>query len=240
MPMGTKFATRSYEAELMDDLESSGEIIDQTLRELNTINHWLGGDHVTINGLKKIFPHGEEHGEIHILDIGCGGGDMLKKICHWARREELPIRLTGIDANPNIVEYARENTRDYPEISYEAMNIFSPEFSTIDCDVVTATLFTHHFTRDELVRLFRGIREQARVGMVINDLHRHWFAYHSIKWLTRWFSRSEMVRNDAAVSVLRSFRRKELHELMNKAGIQHYQLKWFWAFRWQLVARWDL
>jgi hypothetical protein len=34
---------RSYEEELMDDLEDSGEVIPQTLRELETINKWLGG-----------------------------------------------------------------------------------------------------------------------------------------------------------------------------------------------------
>ena len=236
--MSQGFRYRSHEAELMDDLESSGDVITHTLRELNTINRWLGGDHVTINGLDKLVDDQDIKEELHILDIGCGGGDILMKICRWARGKEIPIRLTGIDANPNIVEYARHHTSDYPEISYRAMNIFSPEFRELRCDVVTATLFTHHFTHEELARLFHQILTQARLGMVINDLHRHWFAYHSIKWLTHWFSRSEMVRNDAALSVQRSFRRDELESLMKECGIDTYTLKWFWAFRWQLVACW--
>ncbi len=235
--MAAEFQSRSHQAELMDDLQSSGEVISQTLRELNTINRWLGGDHVTINGLEKLLP--DVNREIHILDIGCGGGDILKKICLWARKRDLPIRLTGIDANPNIVEYARNNTREFPEISYRAMNIFSPEFNDLSCDVVTATLFTHHFTHEELRRLFTGLKSKTTYGMVINDLHRHWFAYHSIKILTRLFSRSEMVRNDAALSVLRSFRRNELEALMKDCNIREFQLTWHWAFRWQLLARWD-
>ncbi len=236
--MAVQFDIRSQEAELMDDLNSSGEVIDQTLKELHTINRWLGGDHVTINGLNKLLAEIDNPQEIHILDIGCGGGDILKKICHWARKRSIPIKLTGVDANPNIVDYAQANTRDYPEISYQSVNIFSEEFKNISCDVVTATLFTHHFTQGELVRLFKQLKEQARYGMVINDLHRHWFAYHSIKILTKWFSRSEMVRNDAAVSVLRSFRKNELQTIMKSCGIDDYDLKWYWAFRWQLIARW--
>ena len=236
--MAIQFDNRSQEAELMDDLNSSGEVIDQTLKELHTINRWLGGDHVTINGLNKLFSGKDFSGEVHILDIGCGGGDILKKICHWARKHSIPIKLTGIDANPNIVEYARSNTRDFPEISYRSLNIFSDEFRNISCDVVTCTLFTHHFTDSELIRLFIQLKKQARLGMVINDLHRHWFAYHSIKILTKWFSRSEMVRNDAAVSVLRSFRKNELEQVMDSCQISEYDLKWYWAFRWQLIAKW--
>jgi hypothetical protein len=45
---------RSYEEELMDDLEASGEVITQTLKELETINKWLGGNYVTTNGLDQL------------------------------------------------------------------------------------------------------------------------------------------------------------------------------------------
>ncbi len=236
--MTSRYQYRSQEIELMDDLSSSGAVIEQTLRELNTINKWLGGDHVTIDGLKKLLYGRNPDQPVHILDIGCGGGDILKKICLWARKNSVKISLTGVDANPNIIAYAQENTREFPEISYRAVNIFSDEFRAIQCDVVTATLFTHHFTSEELASLFRQLKDQARIGMVINDLHRHWFAYHSIKWLTHWFSRSEMVRNDAAVSVLRSFRKPELAEIMEDSSIDKFQIKWFWAFRWQLLASW--
>jgi 2-polyprenyl-3-methyl-5-hydroxy-6-metoxy-1,4-benzoquinol methylase len=236
--MSSRFDHRSQQEELMDDLNSSGEVIEQTLRELDTINKWLGGDHVTLNGLEKLIEGMPEKDEIHILDIGCGGGDLLMKICRWARKRSINLRLTGIDANPNIIAYARNHTRDYPEISYQALNIFSEEFQKISCDIVTATLFTHHFTDEQLISLFKQLKHQAASGMVINDLHRHWFAYHSIKVLTSLFSQSEMVRNDAALSVLRSFHKEELNSILQDCGISDYSLEWFWAFRWQLLARW--
>lgn len=77
--------------------------------------------------------------------------------------------------------------------------------------------------------------KQVNLGIVINDLHRHPFAYHSIKILTRLFSKSSMVKYDAPLSVQRAFTKKELVRLMENAGIEHYKIKWKWAFRWQIV-----
>lgn len=235
--MTSKFTYRSNEAELMDDLESSGDVIDQTLRELETINTWLGGNHVTISGLDKLLKKAENiPDELTIVDLGCGGGDMLKLIADWARKRRQKMKLIGVDANPNIVAFAESNTRQYPEITYMSINIFSEEFKALKFDIATSTLFTHHFTDTQLIELFTQLKAQASMGMVINDLHRHWFAYHSIKVLTAAFSKSVMVRNDAAVSVLRSFHRQEIEHILAKSGVSRYTLQWMWAFRWQIVA----
>lgn len=48
----SRFASRSHAPEIMDDLQCSGEVVHQTLRELDFINHWLGGNKVTLEGLK--------------------------------------------------------------------------------------------------------------------------------------------------------------------------------------------
>jgi 2-polyprenyl-3-methyl-5-hydroxy-6-metoxy-1,4-benzoquinol methylase len=232
--MPSKFAQRSYEAEIMDDLQHEGEIIDKTLRELEIINRLLGGNKVTINGVSKLIKSKSDQ-IVTIADLGCGGGDILKLVAKWGRKNRIPLKLTGIDANANIVTYAKKNTADYPEIKYEAVNIFSDEFRKKRFDIVLATLFTHHFTDEELINLFKSLVVQAQIGIVINDLHRHWFAHYSIKWLTYFFSKSYMVKTDAPLSVLRAFRKEELESILNKAGITHYTLRWQWAFRWELI-----
>ncbi|MDQ2657524.1 MAG: SAM-dependent methyltransferase, partial [Bacteroidota bacterium] len=68
-------------------------------------------------------------------------------------------------------------------------------------------------------------------------IHRHWLAYYSIKWLTRMFSKSAMVRHDAPLSVHRAFRKSELEEILRRAGLVDYKIKWRWAFRWQVIVR---
>lgn len=231
------FTHRSYEKELMDDFEGSGTTMDQTLRELEVINHRLGGNYVTINGLKKIIKQqGRPNQPVKIADLGCGGGDMLMLMAKWGRKHNIPLRLTGIDANPNIVEYARNNTSAFPEINYQSVNIFSEAFQTLEFDIMQCSLFTHHFTDEELVRLFSIMKSKSRLGFIINDIHRHWLAYYSIKLLTSWFSRSVMVRNDAPVSVLRAFTRQELESLLQQAGVSRFSIRWMWAFRWQVIA----
>lgn len=227
------FSQRSEEIELMDDLESSGKVIELTLRELETINKWLGGNFVTINGISQLIK--SQKGKISIADLGCGGGDMLKLIAKWGRKIKAEFELIGVDANPNIIEFAKQNCKDYPEISFECANILDERFQEKSFDIVTSTLFTHHFSNKELKELLLSSKSQSKIGVVINDLHRHWFAYYSIKWLTQLFSKSEMVKNDASVSVMRSFKKKDLVNLLKEAGITNYSLKWMWAFRWQLV-----
>ncbi|MTI41945.1 methyltransferase domain-containing protein [Fulvivirga lutimaris] len=229
------FSQRSAEVELMDDLESSGEVIEITLKELETINKWLGGNFVTIDGISQLIKN--KKGKITIADLGCGGGDMLKLIAKWGRKIKVDFDLIGIDANPSIIAFAKENCSNYPEITFECININDEAFRSRTFDIITSTLFTHHFTNEELKELLLSAHKQSKIGVVINDLHRHWFAYYSIKWLTSLFSKSEMVRNDAAVSVMRSFRKKELKTLLSKAGIRPYSIKWMWAFRWQLVIK---
>jgi len=96
-------------------------------------------------------------------------------------------------------------------------------------------LFTHHFDDDQWILLIRKMVYAAKKAVIINDLHRHWFAYHAIGVLTAMFSRSPMVKHDSRISVLRSFKRNELENLILRAGFTHFTIKWMWAFRWQVI-----
>jgi hypothetical protein len=83
--------------------------------------------------------------------------------------------------------------------------------------------------------MWQQLYRQANQAVIINDLHRHPLAYYSIKWITRLFSGSYLVKNDAPLSVLRAFRKPELEEILDKCNIKKYALRWQWAFRWQLI-----
>ncbi len=231
----SRFEKRSEEKELMDDLECSGEELAQTLRELKTINHWLGGNHVTTNGLKRITTLVPQE-SYQIADIGCGGGDMIRIMDQWAKSEKKAVDFIGIDANPNIIELAKVRLKDVTNVQWRVQNVFESEFPKEKVDIITCTLFTHHFTDAELISLIQAFREKASLGLVINDLHRHWFAFHSIRILTRLFSKSPMVQNDASLSVMRSFRKSDLERILKASGIKNYQISWFWAFRWQVLV----
>ncbi|MDE0470850.1 MAG: methyltransferase domain-containing protein [Ekhidna sp.] len=223
---------RSDEAEMMDDLSISGPIVDRTLKELKKINSTLGGNAISVSGFRKLV---KDLPSFTLADLGCGGGDIMKNMASWSRKGGKKGLFIGVDANPHIIDYAKRNTSEFSEISYQSINIFSREFKQQTFDIIHCCLFLHHFSKEDLIQLFRHFKKTARIGIIVNDLHRHPIAYWSISVLTRLFSKSSMVRNDAAVSVARGFKRKELVEILKKAGINNYKLKWKWAFRWKLI-----
>lgn len=231
-----RFAQRSYQTEIMDDLEVGGEVLEQTLRELKTINRLLGGNAVTTSGLGKLLEK-RLKADVTIADIGCGGGDMIAVMHNWASKVGTNAHFLGVDANPNIIRRAALNLSDKPNVHLKVQNVFDPEFSDEKVDIVTCTLFTHHFTQDQLLQMLASFKQKARIGIVINDLHRHPLAYYSIRILTKLFSKSPMVKNDGPLSVLRGFRRSEWEQLMRESGFEKYEIRWKWAFRWQVVAR---
>jgi 2-polyprenyl-3-methyl-5-hydroxy-6-metoxy-1,4-benzoquinol methylase len=226
--------SRSTRLELMDDLDCSGEVVHQTLRELEIINRRLGGNKILLQGVSALLRK-KESAEINIVDLGCGGGDLLNVLAVWLRKKKITARLTGLDANPHIIEYARKNSASFPEIGYVKMDVLSDEFKKQKFDIALATLFLHHFRDDELVNMLNRLKQQIRIGIVINDIHRHWLSFYSIRFLTAWFSRSAMVKWDAPLSVERAFTRQELLDILKRAEIDHYVLRWKWAFRWQLI-----
>ena len=230
------FASRSTQKELIDDLHCDGEELRQTLRELKTINKLLGGNHVTTDGIQKLLETSTQQ-EITIADIGCGGGDMIRVMYDWSQRKKINARFIGIDANPNTISMAKKNLQNLSNIAFETADVLDMEFQEKQVDVITCTLFTHHFTDGELVQMFRSFRKKTRIGLVVNDLHRHPLAYYSIKILTRLFSKSRLVINDAPISVQRGFRRRELEEILRKAGWDNFSISWYWAFRWQVVGK---
>lgn len=233
--MAVDFTHRSTNIEIMDDLTCRGEVVDQTLRELDFINHWLGGNVVTLNGLRSLWKTIPKNQKISIADLGCGSGEMLCLIAKRALKEGKQTDLVGMDANPNITSFAQAHSIGFKNIRIETTDIFSDEFRKRTFDIVLATLFLHHFTEDDLVGIFSSLKDQANRGIVINDLHRHPLAYYSIQLLTQLFSKSAMVKYDAPLSVLRGFKKHDLQLILSKAGIKSYQLKWKWAFRWQLI-----
>lgn len=230
------FKERSTEIEVMDDLTCSGQVVDQTLEELEFINKWLGGNAVTLDAFQKnLLNYKSAERVIEIADLGCGSGEMLRIITQLFRKHTILLKGVGIDANPNIIQYARKKSVDFSELVFEPLDILSEDFQQRQYDIIIATLFFHHFSSEQLIELFKSLKVQARRQIIINDLHRHWLAYYSIKFLTGLFSRSSMVKSDAPTSVLRGFSKKELVSILNEAGIKNYELNWRWAFRWQLV-----
>ena len=153
-----------------------------------------------------------------VCEIGCGGGDNLNAIYRCCSKKHIHLTLTGIDINADCIAYARKNTvmdnknfiiSDYKDV----------EFGDHKPDILFASLCCHHFKDEALISMLQWMKANSKTGFFINDLHRHPVAWFFIKIITTLFSRSYLVKNDAPLSVLKGFKKKEWQKLLHAAGI---------------------
>ncbi len=228
------FETRSYQKELIDDLEVFGPDLIQNLKELHTINNLLGGYSISKSGFNSFVKHFPKDTST-IVDAGCGGGDFLNRFYHWSRKKGLEVNLVGLDANQNILNYAKERTRGTKGISLIKQNVLDTWNPGIKPDLVHFSLFLHHLKEEEIVLALKRSFEAGAKGVIINDLHRNPVAYFSIKLLTNLFSRSYLVKNDAPLSVKRGFSRKDWRKILDEFSSYDTYVNWKWAFRWKVM-----
>ena len=228
---------RSSEMEIMDDFTMEGVLFRDTLDKLEIINRFLGGNSVTINGLKKLLENQPKNKTITIVDLGCGNGDILRDISKFGRKNNYSFKLIGIDANLAATDYAKELSKEYSELSFKTMDILSEDFKKQSYDVVLCTLFLHHFKNEELISFLKTTTDKATIGVVVNDLHRHKLAYYLFK-LIGFFIKNKMVRQDGLTSVLRAFKKKDLENIAKEIKV-HFSIQWKWAFRYLWILKKD-
>lgn len=226
---------RSYEKELLDRDDIPFADIRQNMKELNTINTLLGGHGITINGLRQLMG---VSALLNICEIGCGGGDNMEAINKWLLQEGKQAKFTGIDLKRECIEYAKQQYPGLPA-SWIVSDYKFISFGLNKPDIIFSSLFCHHFSEDELVQMMQWMQINSRIGFYINDLHRNILAFYSIKWLTKLFSASYLVKNDAMLSVARGFKKKDWINILDKAGIKNYTIRWKWAFRYLIVIKND-
>ena len=108
--------------------------------------------------------------EFSLLDVGYGGGDLLRAIARWADKRGMRPFLWGIDLNPRSAETAREATPSWMNICYQTGDVFD----TINArcppvDFVVSTQFTHHLTDDGVVEFLRWAEANSLRGWRIAD-----------------------------------------------------------------------
>jgi len=230
------FSVRSNKPELIDRFDLPFEEIKRNMYELEKINSLLGGHRITIRGFQILCKHvNQAENPLLICEIGCGGGDNLFALALWCRNQKLNVSFLGIDINPNCIQYATKKNKAFP-VTFIISDYRQVAFEKKP-DIIFSSLFCHHFTDIQLVEMMRWLRINSSSGFFINDLHRHLLAYHSIRLLTFLFSKSRLVKNDAPLSVLKGFKRKEWNVLFFKAQLIRYEIHWKWAFRWLVIIK---
>ena len=233
MNLSTEY--RTQESEIMDDFNLEGDELRDALDKIASINKLLGGNKLTLEGVKQLIKKADPNKLITIADIGCGNGDMLRMLCEYAKSNGLRMKLIGIDANQFTINYAKEISQEYASIDYLCMDIFSDEFRKLKYDIALCTLTLHHFKDEEIIDIMTVFNNNTTLGVVINDLHRSKIAYRLFSIVCNVFGLNRMSREDGLVSILRGFKKEELQRFANKLNLKNSMIQWKWAFRYQWI-----
>ncbi|MDX6182605.1 methyltransferase domain-containing protein [Flavobacterium sp. Fl-77] len=233
MDISTQY--RTQETEIMDDFLLEGEELRAALDQIANINQLLGGNRITLNGVKKLLKKTDITKTIVIADIGCGNGDMLRMLAQYGLKHTINFKLIGIDANEYTINYAKTLSDEYSNIEYACIDIFSEDFKAIQYDIVLCTLTLHHFTNEQILNIITIFSTNATTGIIVNDLHRSKLAYRLFEIVCTIFNLNRMSREDGLVSILRGFKKTELEEFSKKLNLKNYTIYWKWAFRYQWI-----
>src|ERR1700678_151625 len=201
--------------ELMDG-DCSYEDFRDCLRSLKTVNRWLLGYRPTLAWLDRLPPGLRD--PVHIVDVGSGGGDLLRQIAGWARRRSIAVQLTGIDSNPYAARAAAESTPKELRIAWVTGDalMYRPEKPV---DIVVSSLTAHHLEDEEIVVLLRWMEATTRGGWFLNDLERSERTCRMFGWVAGMVGWHRFVRHDGPVSFRRAFRKEDWVRLLAAAEV---------------------
>ncbi|MCC5875926.1 MAG: methyltransferase domain-containing protein [Candidatus Sumerlaeia bacterium] len=259
--MDFRLRQRCNDLELMDQphLVSAEEMVG-CLQGLRRVNRLLGGVAPTTNTVMRLLQNNQPgNGRFFtICDVGCGAGDIPIAMANAAKRRGIPVRIMAVENNPDLAKAATRATNHLENVDvvvHDARPILlhagRGRNSTRDegagsegelqqaepFDIVTASLFLHHFVPGDVVAWMRLMAGASRVGVVINDLERHPLAWAGIKVAGPFLSRNRVFLHDAPLSVRRAYTPGEWRRMVRKAGWRTLRLQRRWAWRVILTGR---
>ena len=233
--MKKDFQKRSLKLERIDTGDYTSEEYDRFLHEIRLVNRFAGDNRALKNTLLREIQR-EDLRAFSVLDIGAGSGELLRVIAKFARRQKRKAHLCGLELNARSASAILEESKDFAEVESIRGDALHLPFAENSFDYAICSLFTHHFTDENIVAILREMSRVARRKIFVIDLHRHPMAYLSYQIFCAAFRISPLVLEDGSLSILRSFNPAELKLLAEKANLRYISVKRHLPFRLVLEA----
>jgi len=230
------FSTRHREDELMDDMQLSAHDLKLIYDDINRANSFLGGTNGLISAVTNLISKNPKNA-YSLIDVGCGDGEMLRKLCLYFRSKNLEVSLIGMDLNEKAIALAEASSKDFPEISYSVLDVLSEDITALQADLVVSTLTMHHIKEEAIPLFLKRLCEMARIGIVINDLQRSRLAYYLFKFFSAIFIKTKEAKNDGLVSIRSGFTKKELLHYSHGLSKFDHSIQSKWAFRYVWIMQ---
>ena len=221
---------RSMEKEMMDLPGNPKGLLVEDLRNLRTINRYLGGYRGVMKGLKRLVRK-DRMSRFSLLDVGTGSADIPKVIVQWARNRRIETKVIALELEPVTAAEAAHQTQQWPEIAVVRADGMVPPFPEASFDFVLSSQMLHHFPDEKIVALLRIWSRLARKAILVSDLVRDPLAYYGIRVITHLFTRNEMTRFDGPLSVRRALTLNEWRELFRGAALGPFRVVPIFPYR---------
>ena len=222
--MFDQFRERSLELEHLDKGDYTAEEYEGCIIELQRVNRWLGDAQALKDSLLEEIERVNLR-KFSVIDVGAGSGELLRVAAKWARATNRRTRLVGLELNERSAKAILEESSDFLEISSVRADGFRLPFKADQFEYVICSLFTHHFRDSQILELLREFSRVARRRIFVIDLHRNPVAYFFYTTVGHLFLHNRLIREDGALSILRSFKPAELQTLGQQAGLANVTIE---------------
>jgi len=222
--MFERFRQRSLEPENLDKGSYTPEEYEGCLVELRRINEWLGDAEALRDSLLKQVAE-ENLRSFSVLDVGAGSGELLRVAAKWARETDRQASLVGLELNERSARAILDESREFPEISSVRANGFQLPFRNDSFDFAIQSLTLHHFDDEGAVRILQEMGRVAARGIFVIDLRRSPVAYFFYTTIARLFLHNRLIREDGALSILKSWTPEELENLARRAHLENVKVE---------------
>lgn len=198
--------------ELMDDPHCDPVRLRATIRWFGTINRLVSGWGAVYR--VRLRPHLASLGRpARVLDLGCGGGDVVARLAALAERDGLEVEWTGADPDPRAHEVASARPAR-PNITYVRADAAALLARGERYDVVVSNHVLHHLRGDALLAFVDESAALASGVVLHSDISRSRLAYGLYAIGITPFAPGTFLRTDGLRSIRRSFRPGELQTLL--------------------------
>ena len=196
--------------ELMDDPRCDPRGLERTYANFDRVNALVSGwRQVYTRDLRPLLIR---PGGATLLDIGCGGGDVPRRLSGWARRDGLELRITAIDADERAIRYARVQSTP-PGVNFRQAMSGDLRAEGRHFDLVISNHLLHHLNTQEF-RAVLADTEALCTGVAVHgDIERHPLAYAAFRAGTALGFPGSFIHEDGLRSIRRSYTHAELSAL---------------------------
>lgn len=194
--------------EFMDDPNCDPELLEATYSQFESVNKLLGGwNRIYEKYIRQ--PLIDAGKNASLLDIGCGGGDILRLLNSFCQQDNLNVQFTGIEPDSRAITYI--NKQDWPDY-FSFTQAYSGDLVQQEKSytIVISNHLMHHLTPEELDQLCGDAENLASRRVIFSDIDRSDLGYIGFRVIAPLLFKNSFIVEDGIRSIRRSYQKKEL------------------------------